>query len=410
MIFNIYLTNLLRALSLALELTDGGLSRHHWRTAMVADRIAGVMELPQEERRTLLYAALLHDIGAASKWQERDSLYRNRELADLYSHAERGSKLLAPSPHFNALANPIRYHHERFDGSSTSGLVGEEIPLASRIINIADSLEVLIKDGGYILDERVDVINLLTAQSGSKFDPKLVEALTEIARPEGFWLDLANPHYYESFFQNANAYGQVRLDIDDVIGIAEIFALIVDRTSRFTARHSRSVSVVAALLARDRGYSKSECKMMRVAGLLHDLGKLTIPNELLEKPGKLTEREYTIIKQHPYYTYRILNEIDGFDLVAEWAAYHHETLDGRGYPFRIKKSNFRLGSRIVAVADVFVALTEDRPYREALSWDKAEKVMLNMVTDEKLDKDLVGALWEQRALLSDLSEGKAETG
>lgn len=80
-----------------------------------------------------------------------------------------------------------------------------------------------------------------------------------------------------------------------------------------------------------------------------------------------------MIKQHTYYTYRILKQIDGFSTIAEWAAYHHETLDGTGYPFRIKEHELSLGSRIVAVADVFAALTENRPYRATLELSAVEK-------------------------------------
>jgi putative nucleotidyltransferase with HDIG domain len=403
MIFNIYLTNLLRALSVALELADGDLSRHHWRTALIADRIAAYMALPQEQRRTLVYAALLHDIGAASRWEEKHSLYNHEHVINLFSHAERGYQLLKDSPHFKLLAVPILHHHDHWNGSSPSGLAGDNIPLASRIINIADSIEVLLADDVYILDQRELVIDTIAKLKGTQFDPSLVAVVEDLARQESFWLDLTNPHYYEKFFQDISLYGQIRLDIDDVIGIAEIFATIVDRTSQFTATHSRSVSEVAALLAEARGYSLAEVKVMRIAGLLHDLGKLTIPNSILEKPGKLTAREFSIIKQHTYYTYRILNQIDGFDIIAEWAAFHHETLDGKGYPFRISRENLRLGSRIVAVADVYTALTEHRPYRQLQDEEKTKAIMQDMVKANKIDGELVALLLSKRDALKDIS-------
>lgn len=401
-----HMTNLLKAFSLALELADGGISRHHWRTAVIADRIGAHIDLAQGPQQTLLYAALLHDIGAAFRWEEKSSLYSHKPIADLYSHAEEGYQLLAGSPHFKAMAKPIRHHHDRWEGSSPSGLAGKDIPLAGRIINLADTFEVLIDDNVYILDQREDILAAITRQSGRQFDPTLVQAIKEIACQESFWFDLATPHFYDQFFRNIQSHGQVRLDSNGVLGAAEIFATIVDRTSRYTARHSRTVAAVAAFLAAAKGYSKAEVKMMRVAGLLHDLGKLTVPNYILEKPGKLTPREFAIIKQHAYYTHRILTQIDDFELIADWAAFHHETLDGTGYPFRIPPENLRLGCRIVAVADVYAALREDRPYRPSLSPREVEKIMLSMAASRQLDADIVNTLLSGR----DTVEGALPAG
>lgn len=392
MFFQIYLTNLLKALSLALELTSGGLSRHHWRTAMIASSIADRLGLPSDQSRTLLYAALLHDIGAAASWEEKINLYGHKPVADLYAHAAAGHDLLKDSPVFRSVAEPLLHHHDRWDGASPSGLTGRDIPLLGRILNIADSLEVLLADERFILDQGEAILASIGERSGRQFDPELVAALREIACRESFWLDLANAQYYENFFREISDKSQIRLDLDDVLGIAEIFATIVDRTSHYTASHSRSVADVSAFLAAAKGYSAAEVKLMRIAGLLHDLGKLAVPNAILEKPGKLTPGEFTLIKQHAYYTHRILAQIDGFDIIADWAAFHHETLDGRGYPFRIPKESLRLGSRIVAVADVYAALTESRPYRKDLTAGEVEKIIVGMVKADRLDGDIVDEL------------------
>jgi putative nucleotidyltransferase with HDIG domain len=196
------------------------------------------------------------------------------------------------------------------------------------------------------------------------------------------------------FFKSLDVYGSIRYSLDDAINIAEIFATIIDRMSSFTATHSRSVAKIAAFLAEIKGFSADEVKNMKIAGLLHDLGKLAIPNEILEKPGKLNNGEVVIIRQHTYYTYRILEQIDNFDTIAKWAAYHHETLDGQGYPFRIKEESIPLGSKIVAVADIFVALTENRPYRENLSEIKVKSIIFKMAENGKIDKSIVNDLFE----------------
>ena len=108
----------------------------------------------------------------------------------------------------------------------------------------------------------------------------------------------------------------------------------------------------------------------------------------------MTEEEYLLIKQHTYYTYRILQGIDNFEKIAQWAAYHHETLDGTGYPFRISEDSLSLGSKILAVADVFTALTEDRPYRESLSEEKVKDIMGKMAKYRRLDKQIIDLLFE----------------
>ncbi|WP_371375390.1 HD domain-containing phosphohydrolase [Sporomusa aerivorans] len=393
MIFKIHPSNLVSALSIALELSTNGLSRHHWRTALIASRIARHIGLDEWQRQILVYAALLHDIGAVSSWTEKRKLNTFRVGEDVYHHAEAGYELLKDSQQFGMLAETVRHHHDNWDGSSPSGLAGDDIPITSRIINLADRLEVLLHDREDIFKQRPNVLSALRELSGHYFDPELVKALHEFARQESFWLDLVNPHYYQNFFRQIDSYGRMVFDIDDVVTIAEIFATIVDRTSSFTGTHSRGVAEVSAFLAKAKGYSQEEIKLVKIAGLFHDLGKLAIPNEILEKPGKLTDQELAIIRQHPYYTYRILEQIDGFSLVAEWAAFHHETIDGAGYPFRVPGTSLRLGSRIVSVADVFVALTENRPYRAALSLQETAKIMRGMVSNGKLDASVVADLF-----------------
>lgn len=406
--FAIHPSNLVSALSLALELSTDGISKHHWRTALIASRIAEYIGLDEEQQHILVYAALLHDIGAVSNWAERKKLQEFIVAEDVYRHAEAGYELLKDSQQFGMLAETIRHHHDNWDGSNPFGLVGKEIPITSRIINLADRLEILLKDKVYIFDQRPDVLTAIRELSGSIFDPDLVRALHEFARQESFWLDLINANYYQSFSRYIDMQGRKVFNLDDVVNIAEIFATIIDRTSRFTGMHSRGVAQISALLAQARGYSGEEIKLIKIAGLFHDLGKLSIPNEILEKPNKLTDKEFAIIKQHPYYTYRILEKIDGFSLIAEWAAFHHETLDSAGYPFRIPETSLRLGSRIVSVADVFMALSENRPYRQPLGIGQVQKIMKSMADNRKIDGSVVADLFSDIANLTSISEQIAQ--
>jgi len=406
MLYDIHPINLFKALSSALELSNGGLANHHWRTAMISNRIGEAIGMDEGQRQILIYAALLHDLGAAARWEERDKLHQFEVNKDIYAHTELGYYLLKDSPKLGMLAKPIRHHHDFWDGSSPSRLSGDELPLISRIINVADRLEILIDDQEYILAQKTDILASMRKLGGTYFDPAIIQTLQSFSRQESFWLDLADLNYVQRFFEKINRYGHMRLNVDDVLDIAGIFANIIDHTSSFTGRHSRNVAAVSSFLATIRGYSEDECKAIRIAGLLHDLGKLAVPNQILEKPGKLAEREFALIKQHPYFTYRILEQIDGFAVIAEWAAYHHETLDGAGYPFRIKESQLKSGSRIVAVADVFAALIERRSYRGVLSHCEVKNIMCSMVDNRKIDGAIVQNLFEHFDCISDMVDIK----
>jgi HD-GYP domain-containing protein (c-di-GMP phosphodiesterase class II) len=195
-----------------------------------------------------------------------------------------------------------------------------------------------------------------------------------------------------SGFNDRMRLGWSPFSMEDMLQIAEIFATIIDRMSRFTATHSRSVSGVAVFLAKACDFSQSEIQLMRIAGLLHDLGKLSVPNSILEKPGALTSDEQLIVRQHTFYTYRILERLENLSNVAQWAAFHHETLDGKGYPFKEDRSTLSLGSRIMAVADIFVALAENRPYRKKLPKDTIRRIMTDMVDNQKISGTLVETL------------------
>jgi HD-GYP domain-containing protein (c-di-GMP phosphodiesterase class II) len=133
---------------------------------------------------------------------------------------------------------------------------------------------------------------------------------------------------------------------------------------------------------------------MEVAGDLHDLGKLAIPNSILNKPGSLTKEEMSIMKCHTYYTYLVINSIGGLKQIAEWGAYHHEKLDGSGYPFHCTANELSTGARIMMVADIFTALAEDRPYRKGMSKDGIVEIIKQFSDRSLLDTRIVNLLFD----------------
>lgn len=171
--------------------------------------------------------------------------------------------------------------------------------------------------------------------------------------------------------------------------IAKFFAGIIDYKSPFTSTHSIGVARIAEKLARYMGLGEETAQKMYLAGALHDIGKVAIGNDILEKPDKLTEEEYSVMKHHAAYTYYILSDINGFDEIRDWAAFHHERLDGTGYPFGKTAEDLNIEERIMAGADIYQALTESRPYKSGMPHNKACGILYDMADKGWIDSNVV---------------------
>ncbi|MTI81912.1 MAG: HD domain-containing protein [Firmicutes bacterium] len=392
---------LLFALSTALDISGRGVMKHHIRVALIARQIAEEHKLDQEDINIITYASLLHDIGTIT-FAEKNKLL-DFEVKDTYDHCERGARFLKCSRLLEYLSEIVYCHHDRWDGKNRTGLAGSEIPLASRIIHLADRVDVLIDNNQYILHQRDDIIKKIKSLSGTVLDPTLVDILGHLSSQESFWLDLT-AGAYDTILLNRLKHSRENVNMKDLLSVGEVFAQVIDSKSSFTHIHSRLVSMVSSRIASIAGMTPSQCQSMGVAGLLHDLGKLVVPEEILEKPGRLTTNEYNIIKSHSYYTYRVLEMVEGFEEINQWASYHHETLNGNGYPFGIKGENINNGARIMAVSDIFAALVEDRPYRPGLPRNKVEQILVDKVKQQCLDQQWVGLLLENYNLLLGVKE------
>jgi HD-GYP domain-containing protein (c-di-GMP phosphodiesterase class II) len=393
------LARLLVNLSLALDFTRRGLLRHHQRVALVALRLGEAAGMSGDERFDLFKAAIIHDAGAVT-WPEKDAL----EVFDVqqpWDHCHRGYRFVSDVAVLSPAAEIILSHHDRWQGGNPSGNIKAGIPLAARIIHLADRLDVLLNDGEYVLDQKESIIRQVQLLAGKVFDPDLVDIFMQLARAESFWLDITAPCLTENLLELVGEHAST-IDLADLISIARLFARVIDAKSPFTHRHSRGVAAVARYLAWRMGMSDEDCLLMEVAGLLHDLGKLTVPEDILEKPGRLTEKEFNRVKQHTYYTYWLLKPFDNQLPVARWAAFHHEKINGQGYPFRLSGSQLCPGARIMAVSDIFTALKEDRPYRSGMAWPEIERIIARQAGQGMLDGDVAGVLINSRRELEEI--------
>jgi HD-GYP domain-containing protein (c-di-GMP phosphodiesterase class II) len=167
--------------------------------------------------------------------------------------------------------------------------------------------------------------------------------------------------------------------------------VVVDTKSPWTYRHSDRASTIVMKLAVSLGADDETVSDLRRAALLHDVGKLAISSRILDKPAKLSRTELATVREHPVITERILERVPCFRHLAPLAGAHHERLDGRGYPRGLGASELTMPMRMLAVADVYEALTSDRPYRPALSPDHALQLMREEVPG-RIDQEAFSAL------------------
>lgn len=384
----IKLSDLILSFSKALDFVNPKVANHHLRVAIIANEIAKTYGLTRQEINDIFLASAIHDIGFFSEREKIDAL--EFEIKNPYQHAERGYLLIKDYSLFSDVSKKIlRYHHVPWAEGEGCWFNGEDVPVGAHIIHIADRIEVLIDKQQEVLNQSKGIVDTIKSQSNKKFIPELVEAFLSVAAKEYFWFDAASPEI-EQIISDRDVLSDNELDMDELMNTAKLFSHIIDYRSPFTAVHSAGVSAVATLLAQMIGFSEMECQMMSVAGYLHDIGKLAVPSEILEKPAKLSVEEFNIMKSHVYHSFRILESVEGLDIINTWASFHHERMDGSGYPFHIKGNELPIGSRIMAVADVFTAITEDRPYRKGMSGESALKVIEDMAKNGALDQSIVG--------------------
>ncbi len=382
----ISLIKLILCLAKAMDLINARIMDHHMRVAYIATSMAAHMKLPVEDQKELLLAAALHDCGALSLNEKLSVM--DFEIGNNAVHAEQGYLFLSTFKPFESIAKIIRYHHSSWDYGRGRLSGNERVPEGSFIIHLADRIAVLVNSDEEIMGQVPGIRRALMKKSGSLFKPDLVEAMLSLSSKEYFWFDLVSPSL-DSILQHLLRFDLIKLDSDELLSLARLFARIIDFRSSFTATHSSGVATCAETIGRIMNFSKNEIKDLKTAGYLHDIGKLVIPTELLEAPRALTEHEFNLIRSHTYHTYRILEPLNGLKTIIFWAAFHHEHLDGGGYPFHLDGESLSTGARILAVADVFTAITEDRPYRKGMEKEKALKTLRGMCERKKLDNDIV---------------------
>ena len=416
----IRLSEVISALSYALDLTEGQTEGHAVRSCLIGMRIGRELGLDDATLSSLFYALLLKDAGCSSNAARTCELFAADDLTvkrtwkmvdwsrgwDAFVHVarnagagsgvaervrrvaafatagpvgtemvqtrcERGAGIARLLGFSGDTAAAIHALDEHWDGAGKPhGAAGDDIPLLARIACLAQTVEIFHAAGG--VGEAVAVAR---HRSGRWFDPELVRVLASLAAGDEPWRTLATGDPRAAVAALEPPDRVVMADDARLDQVAEAFAQVIDAKSPYTYHHSTGVARWAVETGRVLGLDDARLAELRRGALLHDIGKLGVSNRILDKPAKLTEAEMAVVRRHPEHTAQILSRVGRFRELAEVAGAHHERMDGRGYHRGIPAGTLPVEARILAVADVYDALSAARPYRGALPRERALEIM-----------------------------------
>lgn len=381
------LDRVILALSDSLDFIGVDETGHGHRVALMAHMCAEALEWDALARHRLVQAGLLHDCGVSSTREHR-SLVNEIMWEGEHAHCERGFTYLGSVPVLAHLAPIILEHHTPWAHLQHRGVV-PEVALAANLIYLVDRADAVRARG---VAEGKPVIDVLARYEGTHFAPELMAVFRELAQCEAFWFAQEELSLRERVAASLGHMPPTPLTMQEIRALAVMFGHIIDAKSPYTERHSVGVANVALRLGRGFGLPLVSLEQLEVAALLHDLGKLRIPDELLDKQGPLTADERRRMARHAFDTYEVLRRAFGDGPVAQWAAFHHEYVSGHGYPFHLENESLPLEARIIAVADVLQALAQHRPYRAPLLPPEVVSILDGMVFGGKLDRQVVEAV------------------
>lgn len=402
------LTDTLYALSFALDTVQeemGEISNHHGKNvAFLACIMGKYLKYNKEDLNDLVGLAILHDNAYTEYVREeyfngvfpdyetlKAKLMHTDDLRDGFlkapKHCIAGERSIKLIPFNSDVTNVILYHHENADGSGPLGKKEDEVNEFAQIIHICDLMDVFFDLRAMSEYDFILAMKKMTSYSGTLFSEKMVKTLLNS-------LEFKDISYLQTFGAIAYLKENVETEIkdytdDQIENICLFFSKIVDYKSSVTKKHSLDVALKCFEMASFYDFSEEKRIRFFFAGAMHDIGKLVISNEILEKPTTLTDEEMFIMMHHVDATNLILSGIKGIDDITEWASNHHERLDGSGYPRGLKAYELSFEDKLLQVIDVYVALREVRGYKPSLTHSDTIDEMFKMVEKGLLDRDMV---------------------
>lgn len=408
MIINI--NGLFLALSFALDSVEGELvgvsTGHSKRVAYLCTVLGKGMGMTDAELADLSICAVMHD-NALTQYLAEEYLKNTQDKDShgeiIFSHCVRGEENMQHFPFLHNCKDVVLYHHETADGSGPFGKKEDEVPLGAQLIHLADILDQKCRLSDAAKGNYEQAVRYLNENKGTLYPARLVEA-------------------FENSFDEKCFAGLEKEQIDDRLAalipdrtvdytraqigsIVDVFAKIIDYKSEFTKNHSLGIAQKAEQMGKIYGYDDEICIRLYVAGAMHDIGKLAIHNRVLEKPNQLSDEEFSYMKEHAWYTWKILSNVKGFEDITKWASRHHEKLNGTGYPFGLMGEELDEKDRLLACLDIYQALTEPRPYKAGMPHEKAMDILYHMtqqgMIDKKITKDIDRIYGAKTVLLDD---------
>lgn len=364
----------------AIDLYNHILKDHHRRVAIIAAHLGRACGLDDSDLDSLILAASLHDIGALSI-EERQQLV-HMDIENPHPHAQLGAHMLSTFPPFKEISTLVFYHHWPYESLDNYDPVYGPVPFGAFVLHLADRIDILLQSHKGILDQIQEITREITQRNHRLFHPRVVQAYLKVKDVQSFWMDIDNVSLPTALSQSLQKNIDLPLTTDLMTDFAYTASQIIDCRSAFTAAHSYTVSVLAYDISKYMGLQEPLCQKIKIAGLLHDIGKIGVDPQLIDKRGPLTPDERQRVKAHAYYTRLILEPLKPLCDICHWAAHHHENHTGGGYPDNYTGQEITLEMDILAYADIFTALAEDRPYRSTLSRDDIRSLLCHEFKDK----------------------------
>ena len=370
------ITNVLKTVNSAYERFDKDACLHSLQVAYLTLKICKNMDMDEDTKNSLVIAAYFHDFSA-EKTNMCDSLDKYEKGNAVKEHCILGYllfKFLLPK---SDICKFILYHHNTYDVDYIINDI--ENPLESNIIKLADDISIYnIFNRQASVNDVIDFLNERSYMYNPNYLNRFLDTNAKMAIE-----NVLNESYKENFWKEVDLLNYKVITIEDII---VCLAFIIDCKCDITNFHSLSVSNTSCMLGKYFNLSENEYYNLKIGSLLHDIGKIAIPNEILKKEGPLTKAEFEIMKQHVVYTYEILSNLK-HEQILNIASNHHEKLNGKGYPRGL--SDLTLSEKIVAVADIFVALIQKRSYKDGFSKDKVIEILSNCANKGEIDREVV---------------------
>ena len=399
------LTDMLYALSFALDNVEAQLlgidTAHGKRVAYIALLMGKNAGFREEELRDFVGCCLLHDNALTefiheelsnspiSKRLSLDLTDKDERKRMYHDHSVIGEQNIRLLPFRTDVKNIILYHHENADGSGSFGQMASDIPLKAQILHLVDIADVTnhLNLETMAATEFEELREWVKSREGSLFSQEVVELFLQSVSYD----DIVHLQDKGLLFCLHEELHKEIIDYSDeeIRNMAKLFAKIVDYKSAFTQAHSIGVAEKAEMMAHYYGFDDEKTLRFYFAAAMHDIGKLAISNEILEKPGKLTIDEFTEMKNHASATYFVLNQIKEIPDIVNWASNHHEKLNGKGYPRGLSAEQLSFEDQLMACIDIYQALIERRPYKDGFSHEKTISILLDMAEKGELNEKIV---------------------